>query len=95
MSDERTRVGRDATLETNLNFIMHSNKTRLTNLLQRKALDIVGPLEPPTSRANCYVLVIVDYLTKFAKTYATPNQTLESVAKIVVFEFTCRFGILS
>ena len=32
--------------------------------LQKVALDIMGPFEPPTSRGNCYNLVIVDNLTK-------------------------------
>ena len=63
--------------------------------LQRVALDIMGPLEPPTPHGNRYILVIVDYLTKWAEAYAMPNQTSETVAKILVNEFICRFGIPS
>ena len=51
------------------------------------------PLEPPTPRGNLYILVIVDYLTKWAEAYAMPNQTSETVAKILVNEFICRFGM--
>ena len=60
--------------------------------LQRVALDIIWPLEPQIPRWNCYILVIVDYLKKWAEAYVTPNQT---VAKILVNEFVCRFGIPS
>ena len=55
----------------------------------------MGPLEPPTPHGNRYILVIVDYLTKWAEAYAMPNQTSETVAKILVNEFICRFGIPS
>ena len=53
----------------------------------------MGPLEQPTPRGNRYILMIVDYLTKWAEAYAMPNQTSETVAKIFVNEFICRFGI--
>ena len=63
--------------------------------VQRVALDIMGPLEPPTARGNRYILVIVDYLTKWVDAYGMPNQTSETVASILVSEFVCRFGIPS
>ena len=39
--------------------------------------------------------MIVDYLTKWAEAYAMPYQTSENMAKILVNEFICRFGIPS
>ena len=55
----------------------------------------MGPLKPPTPRGNRYIIMIVDYFTKWAEAYAMPKQTSETVAKILVNEFICRFGIPS
>lgn len=61
--------------------------------VQRVAVDILGPLAPATSQGNLYVLVIVDYLTKWSEAYAIPDQTAETVANKIVEEFVCRYGI--
>ena len=60
--------------------------------LQRIAMDIMGPL--PTSNAGMkYVLVIADYFSKWVEIFAIPNQEAKTVAKILVGEFICRYGI--
>jgi transposase InsO family protein len=61
--------------------------------LERVAVDILGPLDPPTPRGNRYVLVVVDYLTKWAEAYAMKTQTAEECANHFVREFVCRFGM--
>ena len=61
--------------------------------LQRIAIDILGPLDPATARGNRYVLVVVDYLTKWSEAYPLANQTAETVAAILVEQFICRYGI--
>ena len=61
--------------------------------LQRIAVDILGPLEPPIDRGNRYILVVVNYLTKWAEVYAMSYQTAETVASIFVTEFVCRYGV--
>ena len=61
--------------------------------LQLVVVDILGPLEPTTDRGNKYVLVIVDYLTKWSEAYPLLNQTTEAIAQRIVDEFICRFGI--
>ena len=60
--------------------------------LERVAMDILGPL-PETDRANRYVLVIGDYFTKWIESYPIPNQEASTVAKVLVEEFICRYGI--
>ncbi|KAL5484318.1 hypothetical protein EMCRGX_G020792 [Ephydatia muelleri] len=60
--------------------------------LQRVAMDIMGPL-PETSRGNKYILVIADYFTKWSEAYPIPNMEAITVAKCVVNEFICRFGV--
>eukprot|EP00731_Ephydatia_muelleri_P019297 Em0012g122a len=60
--------------------------------LQRVAMDIMGPL-PETSRGNKYILVIADYFTKGSEAYPIPNMEAITVAKCLVNEFICRFGV--
>ena len=60
--------------------------------LQRVAMDIMGPL-PETPRGNKYVLVIADYFTKWTEAYPIPNMEAITVAKCLVNEFICRFGV--
>ena len=61
--------------------------------LQRVAIDILGPIDPPTSRGNRYVLVVVDYLTKWSEAFAMPDQTTKEINKHLVGDFICRMGI--
>ncbi|XP_072042736.1 uncharacterized protein [Amphiura filiformis] len=60
--------------------------------LERIAIDIMGPL-PETENGNKYILVIGDYFTKWTEAYAIPNQEAITVARVVVEEFVCRFGV--
>ena len=50
--------------------------------LERVALDITEM--PMSARGNRYVLVVMDYFTKYVWTYALPNQTAEAVADCLV-----------
>ena len=61
--------------------------------LQRVALDIMGPLDPPTSNGNRYLLVVVDYLTKWVEAMPMKDQTAETCAQHFVTDFVCRLGI--
>jgi hypothetical protein len=61
--------------------------------LQRVAIDILGPLDPCTTDNNRYVVVITDYFTKWVEAVPVPNQTAETVARVFVEEFVCRFGV--
>ena len=60
--------------------------------LERVAMDILGPL-PPTRQGNRYILVIMDYFTKWPEAYALPNQEARVVAKAFIEGFVCRHGI--
>ena len=60
--------------------------------LQIVATDILGPL-PKSKNGNMYVLVVSDYLTRWAEAYAIPNQEAETVAKKLTNEMFCRFSI--
>ena len=60
--------------------------------MERIAVDITGPL-PVTESGNRYILVAMDYFTKWPEAYAIPNQEATTVARKLVDEFFTRFGI--
>ena len=39
------------------------------------------------------MLVIADYFTRYIEAFAVPDQTADTVAKKIVLEFICRFGV--
>ena len=59
--------------------------------LERIAIDILGPL-PVSNDGNKYIMIVVDYFTKWAESYAIPNQEACTVADKLVQEFISRFG---
>ena len=60
--------------------------------LERIAIDILGPL-PLSNNHNKYIMIVVDYFTKWAEAYAIPNQEAVTVATKLVQEFFSRFGV--
>ena len=60
--------------------------------LERVGLDIIGPLER-TKEGNNYILVVVDYFTKWVEAYGIPDQSALTVADKFVSEFVARFGV--
>lgn len=60
--------------------------------LERVAIDVAGPF-PETDAGNKYILVAMDYFTKWTEAYAIPNQEAVTIAKVLVTEFFSRFGV--
>ena len=60
--------------------------------MERLAIDILGEL-PQTNKGNKYILVISDYFTKWTEALPMPNMEACTVAKILVEDILCRFGI--
>ena len=60
--------------------------------MERIALDIMGPL-PQSNSDNSYILVIGDYFSKYTETYALPDHTAQTVARVVVEQWICRYGV--
>jgi hypothetical protein len=56
------------------------------------AMDIVGPL-PVSQSGNKYILVCVDYLTRWPEAIAMPNQEAATVARAWVDHVINRWGI--
>ena len=59
---------------------------------ERIAIDIAGPYTE-SDRENRYLLVAMDYFTKWPEVYAIPNQEASTVADALVTHFFCRFGV--
>ncbi|KAI3352053.1 hypothetical protein L3Q82_020864 [Scortum barcoo] len=60
--------------------------------MERVAVDILGPF-PATERGNRYILVAMDYFTKWPEAYAVPDQSAATTAEHLVNEMFCRFGV--
>ena len=60
--------------------------------MERIAVDVLGPL-PETTRGNKYLLIAMDYFTKWPEIYPIPNQEAMTVAEVLVKVFVCRFGV--
>ena len=59
--------------------------------LQVVCVDIMGPL-PETEEGSKYVLVAVDYFTRWVEAYGIPNQEATTVGRKLVDEMFCRFS---
>ena len=59
---------------------------------ERIAIDVAGPF-PMSERGNRYLLVAMDYFTKWPEVYAIPNQEAATVADALVTNLFCRFGV--
>ena len=60
--------------------------------MEMLAMDFVGPL-PTSNKGNKYILVMADYYTKWVEAFPLPDQRAESVAKVLVQEVICRYGV--
>ena len=68
-----------------------------------KSTPVGGPFErvgvdlmelPLTTLGNRYVIVFLDYLTKWVEAYPLPDQTSETIARVLVDRVICRHGVL-
>ncbi|GES72439.1 retrovirus-related Pol polyprotein from transposon 412 [Rhizophagus clarus] len=58
----------------------------------RIGIDIKGPL-PKTEQENRYIIVAMDYFTKWPEAKAIENIRAETVAKFIYEEIICRHGV--
>jgi transposase InsO family protein len=61
--------------------------------LERVAMDIIGPINPPTKRGNSYILVVEDYFSKYVEAYPLREHTAQTVADVYVTEWVSRYGV--
>ena len=61
---------------------------------KRTAMDLVGPIYPPSDRGHRYFVTIVDYATRYPEAAALKNIDTESMAEAVISVYT-RVGVPS
>lgn len=54
-------------------------------------IDLTGPL-PKTRRGNTFILVVVDYFTKWVELFPLANIKASTIARVFLDEVLCRFG---
>ena len=59
--------------------------------MQLVAVDLVGPF-PTSQDGNCYLLVAMDYFTKWGEAYAVLNMEASTVADTLTNEMFFRFS---
>ncbi|KAI3373745.1 hypothetical protein L3Q82_022328, partial [Scortum barcoo] len=59
---------------------------------ERVAVNILGPFLT-TEQGNRYILVAMDYFTKWPEAYAVPDQSSTATVENVVNEMFCHFGV--
>ena len=60
--------------------------------MQFICMDLVGPIHPPSSRGNRYVLTVIDMLTGFTIATAIPDKNATTVCKAYRDNVYCVFG---
>jgi hypothetical protein len=56
-------------------------------------LDFIGQIHPPSSKGYCFVLVAMDYFTKWTKVVPLKNMTHKEVIELTTEHIIHRFGI--
>lgn len=57
---------------------------------ERVGVDFLGPL-PITKQGNRYIMVCIDYLSKWVEAFPVPDQTARTTAKVLL-EVVAHFG---
>ena len=58
----------------------------------RVAVDILGPINPPSQLGHRYIIIFTDYLTRWVEAYPLVDIKANTVARIFVEGIICRFG---
>ena len=57
-------------------------------------IDVIGPINPKASNRYQFILVAIDYFTKWVEVASYANVTRKVVAKFLKSNTICRYGIL-
>jgi ribonuclease HI len=56
-------------------------------------IDMIGKIEPTASNGHCFILLAIDYFTKWLEAASFAKVTRHVVARFIKKEIICRFGI--
>ena len=58
-------------------------------------MDVIGPIEPKASNGHRFILVAIDYFTKWVEAASYASVTKNVVVRFVKRELICRYGLPS
>lgn len=64
---------------------------RVSNIFEKVGIDVLGPF-PRSTRDNRYIIMSVEYASRFAICKAVPRVTAEDIVRFLIEEIFCRFG---
>ena len=67
------------------------NPILVTRSFEKIGIDLVGPL-PITTNGNRYIVVAIDYLTKWAEARAIPDSSAQAIVPFLHEDIICRHG---
>ncbi|XP_060180936.1 uncharacterized protein LOC132610630 [Lycium barbarum] len=56
-------------------------------------MDVIGPIQPPSSKGHRFILVAIHYFTKWVEATSHKSMTKNVVADFVKNNLICRFGV--
>nr|CAN76409.1 hypothetical protein VITISV_016043 [Vitis vinifera] len=56
-------------------------------------IDVIGKISPKSSSGHEYILVVVDYFTKWLEATSYARSTAAKVAKFIRLHIICRYGV--
>ncbi|RDY13539.1 Pol polyprotein, partial [Mucuna pruriens] len=56
-------------------------------------IDVIGPVEPKASNGHRFILVTINYFTKWVEAASYPNVTRSIVARFIKKDIICRYGL--
>lgn len=59
---------------------------------ERVAIDVAGPF-PRSHNGSKYILVVMDYFSKWVEVYPMPNQEAPTVAQALIENWISRYGV--
>jgi transposase InsO family protein len=59
---------------------------------ERLHVDLTGP-HPRSRRGSVYIVTCIDPFTKWAEAFPAPNKEAATVARIIVEQIFCRYGV--
>jgi hypothetical protein len=62
--------------------------------IQRMGIDLIGQINPPSSKGHKFVLLATDYFTKWVEAIPLKKVTLENMVDFVKEQIIYRFGFL-
>ncbi|RDY08673.1 Pol polyprotein, partial [Mucuna pruriens] len=56
-------------------------------------IDVIGPIEPKASNGHRFILVAIDYFTKWVEVASYPNVTRSIVVRFIKRDIICHYGL--